>query len=171
MQKIKDIIKFFILKIKFHGKSIKFRTCDISLDAYISHKVSISRYCQVGSQVKIGEGTYLNHGVVLASGTIGRYCSIGYYAVIGPHEHPLNMKYTSPHYYLNHTNYEDIYSPPIIEDDVWIGAHAFIKQGVKISRGAVVAAGAVVVKNVPPYTIVGGVPARKIATRTRTDET
>ena len=47
-----------------------------------------------------------------------------------------------------------------VEDDVWIGAGAIITDGVRIGRGAVIAAGAVVTADVPPHTVVGGVPAR-----------
>lgn len=50
--------------------------------------------------------------------------------------------------------------PVIIEDDVWAGANVTILKGVTIGRGCVIAAGAVVTKNTPPYSIVGGVPAR-----------
>lgn len=53
----------------------------------------------------------------------------------------------------------------IIEDDVWIGTRAIILAGVKIGRGSVVAAGAVVTKSVPPYSIVGGNPARILRNR------
>lgn len=53
----------------------------------------------------------------------------------------------------------------IIEDDVWIGTRAIVLHGVTIGRGAVVAAGSVVTKSVPPYAIVGGVPARLIRFR------
>jgi acetyltransferase-like isoleucine patch superfamily enzyme len=53
----------------------------------------------------------------------------------------------------------------VIEDDVWVGARAMIMSGVRIGRGAVVAAGAVVTKNVEPYQIVAGVPARPIGER------
>lgn len=53
----------------------------------------------------------------------------------------------------------------IIEDDVWIGTRAIILHGVTIGRGAVVAAGAVVTRDVPPYSIVGGVPARVLKFR------
>ncbi|MBP9181991.1 MAG: CatB-related O-acetyltransferase [Fuscovulum sp.] len=56
----------------------------------------------------------------------------------------------------------------VIEDDVWIGARVTIMMGVRIGRGAVVAAGAIVTKDVPAYSVVGGVPARRI--RMRFDE-
>lgn len=54
---------------------------------------------------------------------------------------------------------------PIIGNDVWIGANAIILQGVTIGDGAIIAAGAVVTKDVPPYAIVGGVPAKVIKYR------
>ncbi len=53
----------------------------------------------------------------------------------------------------------------IIDDDVWVGSGAIILKGVRVGRGSIIAAGAVVNKDVPPYSIVGGVPARKIGTR------
>jgi serine acetyltransferase len=53
----------------------------------------------------------------------------------------------------------------IVEDDVWIGMKAIICSGVKIGRGAIVATGSVVTKNVEPYSIVGGNPARHIKYR------
>ena len=53
----------------------------------------------------------------------------------------------------------------IIEDDVWIAANATILDGVKIGKGAIIAAGAVVCKDIPAYTIAGGVPAKVIKQR------
>jgi hypothetical protein len=53
----------------------------------------------------------------------------------------------------------------IIEDDVWVGSSAVILKGVRVGRGSIVAAGAVVNRDVLPYTVVGGVPARSIAVR------
>lgn len=56
----------------------------------------------------------------------------------------------------------------VIEDDVWIGARAVIMPGVRVGRGSVVAAGAIVTKSVPPMSIVGGNPARVIRSRLTT---
>lgn len=56
-------------------------------------------------------------------------------------------------------------SPVVIEDDVWIGHGAAILKGVRVGTGSIVAAGAVVIRDVPPYSIVGGVPAKVIGSR------
>lgn len=58
-------------------------------------------------------------------------------------------------------------APVVIEDDVWIGVKATVLKGVRIGRGAVVAAGAVVTQDVEPFTLVAGVPARKLRELTR----
>lgn len=61
---------------------------------------------------------------------------------------------------------EDPYDKPVvIEDDVWVGANVTILKGVRIGRGSVVAAGAVVTKSFPPYSVIGGVPARLLKMR------
>ena len=61
-------------------------------------------------------------------------------------------------------------SPVIIEDDVWCGANVTILKGVRIGKGCIVAAGAVVTKSFPPYSIIGGVPAKLIKKRFHDDE-
>ena len=61
-------------------------------------------------------------------------------------------------------------APVIIEDDVWTGANVTILKGVTIGRGSVIAAGAVVTKSFPPYSIIGGVPAKLIKMRFTPEE-
>ena len=61
-------------------------------------------------------------------------------------------------------------APVVIEDDVWCGSHVTILKGVTIGRGSVVAAGAVVTKSCPPYSIIGGVPARILKSRFTPEE-
>lgn len=60
--------------------------------------------------------------------------------------------------------------PVVIESDVWVGTGAIILKGVTIGRGSVVAAGAVVTRSMPPYSIVGGVPAKVLKTRFSPEE-
>lgn len=55
--------------------------------------------------------------------------------------------------------------PVVIEDDVWVGANVTILKGVTIGRGSIVAAGAVVTKSFPPYSVIGGVPAHLLKRR------
>lgn len=61
-------------------------------------------------------------------------------------------------------------APVIIEDDVWCGSHVTILKGVTIGRGSVVAAGAIVTKSCPPYSIIGGIPAKILKYRFTIDE-
>jgi 2,3,4,5-tetrahydropyridine-2-carboxylate N-succinyltransferase/tetrahydrodipicolinate N-acetyltransferase len=93
----------------------------------------------------VGAGTMIDMGAILGGrATVGKNCHIGAGAVLaGVIEPPSAM-------------------PVVVEDDVLIGANAVVLEGVRIGRGAVVAAGAVVVEDVPAETVVAGVPARVI---------
>ena len=141
------------------------------LSPYVSPRAKLGRNCSVARNVfvsqlvEIGEESYINSGSVVLSGSIGRYCSIGYHCQIGLPEHSLSDLSTSPRVYNNPKikkewkKHVEFPSPPQIGNDVWIGSLAVVLQGVTIGDGAVIAAGAVVTKNVPPYAIVAGVPA------------
>lgn len=93
----------------------------------------------------IGDGTMIDmNAVVGGRGTIGKNCHIGAGAVIAGVIEPPSAK------------------PVIIEDDVLVGANAVVLEGVRVGRGSVVAAGAIVVEDVPEHVVVAGVPARVI---------
>ena len=100
---------------------------------------------------------------------IGNYCSIAPEVIFVPgSEHALNTVSTYPFKVkcMQGQQHEALSKGDIIvEDDVWIGCRATIMSGVHIGQGAVIAAGAVVTKDVPPYAVVGGVPAKVIKYR------
>ncbi|NEU14578.1 acyltransferase [Methylobacterium sp. BTF04] len=87
---------------------------------------------------------------------IGKNVNISHYTII----HTLTHVTNSPSFHA-------IAKPVALMDHCWIGARAIILPGVTVGEGSVVAAGSVVVKDVPPYTIVGGNPAKIIGQRTR----
>ncbi len=122
----------------------------------------------IGRDVTIGQGTYVNSGYVM-SGSIGRWCSIAYGVLIGPTEHDPDGWTTSPARAISvglpASSTEKPAAPPVIEDEVWIGANVVVLRGVRIGRGSVIAAGAVVTKDVPAMEIWGGVPARRLRER------
>lgn len=130
------------------------------------------------SRIKnIGQFSFIAKGVVFGPsfGSMGKFCSIGQDVILGPNEHSLDNVTTSSVIYsfLNLQDYIANRKAPgslvkkhelnsnktILGNDVWVGARAIILSGVNIADGAVIAAGAVVTKDVPPYAIVAGVPA------------
>lgn len=125
------------------------------------------------NSVKVGNYTYGNLTVLNYNKNeklyIGNYCSIasGVVFVLNA-DHPINRISTFPFKVkcLYTESFEAVSKGDIlVDDDVWIGQNAIILSGVHIHQGAVVAAGAVVTKDVPPYAIVGGVPAKIIKYR------
>lgn len=114
------------------------------------------------NSARIGAYTYMAPSVEVIDAQIGRYCSIGGQAAIGLSIHPMTGISTSAAFYDDvfgggHTGFQQT-KPIRIGHDVWIGRRATILGGVNIGTGAIVAAGAVVVKDVPPYAVVAGNP-------------
>lgn len=134
----------------------------VSPKADIAHASFFGR-AQIASDVRIGHGSYVNSGSV-DSADIGCWCSIGFAVQIGPTEHDITHASTSPvfqrRFQAGRATATVQPPPPQIGHDVWIGSGAIVLRGVKIGDGAVVAAGAVVTRDVAPYTVVAGVPAR-----------
>ena len=125
------------------------------------------------SRVKVGIGTYGPIRAIYSSATaeslkIGNYCSIGSGAtfILGS-EHGYNGISTFPFKVkiLGFSTEAETKGPIILDDDVWLGENVLVLSGVKIGKGAVVAATSTVVKDVPPYAIVGGNPAKVIKYR------
>ncbi|KAA6437861.1 acyltransferase [Rufibacter glacialis] len=140
----------------FQGKSrldvLPFNSFTVGNDSVIEDYAVVNNGM---GHVHIGEGSFVGlFDVVIGPVTIGNHVIIAQHVVISG---------------LNH-GYEDVRLPIkaqpcstaeiVIEDECWIGANAVVTAGVRIGKHAVVAAGSVVTKDVPPYSIVGGNPAR-----------
>ncbi|MBX3566972.1 MAG: hypothetical protein KF914_02875 [Rhizobiaceae bacterium] len=137
--------------------------------------------------VSIGAYTYLRSGIVKHVKSIGRYCSLGPNVVLGEGEHPMDWLSTSMVSYMPsmyswyppeveaapkrlrprnpETDVSTGHGQVVIGNDVWIGTNAMIRRGVTIGDGAVIGAGAYVNRDVEPYSVVAGVPARVIRKR------
>jgi acetyltransferase-like isoleucine patch superfamily enzyme len=139
---------------------------------------------------EVGHLTYMASASLL-NASIGRYCSIAEGVYIGPSEHATDRVSTHPFVSNWWSRKDDEHTPTPFEqyefyrnivdrknvicsadtprtrigNDVWIGRNATVLEGVTVGDGAIIAAHAVVTKNVEPYTIVGGVPARPIRKR------
>lgn len=126
----------------------------------------------------LGAFTHVNDGGFIQNCTIGRYCAIGTNVKIGNGEHPTNwLSINSCQFVQKFHSYDKIlmnkitikewqvYKHTYIGNDVWIGANAFIKDGVTIGDGAIIGACTVVTKDVPPYAIVVGNPGKIIRYR------
>lgn len=124
-----------------------------------THDLKIKRHVRVmqPSRINIGHNTFINTNVLLdgRSGLeVGNNVDIGEYVKIWSLEHNPNDE---AHLHRG--------KKTIIEDHVWIAPWSIILPGVKIGRGAVIGAGSVVTRDVPPLTIVAGAPARPIGAR------
>jgi chloramphenicol O-acetyltransferase type B len=126
------------------------------------------------NNVKLGRFSYVGVQSSVHMTTIGSFCSVGHYFLCGFGEHPTRFVSTSPLFYstlkqcgVSFTDRDFFQEREEISigHDVWIGVRVFIRDGVKIGNGAIVAAGSVVVEDVQDYAIVGGVPAKVVRFR------
>lgn len=119
----------------------------------------------IGNHTYIGKNTFFD-----SVESIGSYCSISHDVKIGLRNHKLDSISSSPYFYSEDKGWVSQDQSPkqlpvIIGHDVLISANAVIMAGVTVGHGAVIGAGSVVTKNVEPYSIVGGVPAKTIRMR------
>jgi acetyltransferase-like isoleucine patch superfamily enzyme len=131
---------------------------------FLGDRVMIRRDVIIGGEglVKIGDNSCINEGAIIAatnSVTIGKNCMIAPRVYILDVDH----EYSSKEVPICKQGYKS--SPVTIEDDVWIGTQSVITRGITIGTGAIIGANSVVTKNVPPYWIVAGAPAKPIKHR------
>lgn len=125
------------------------------------------------NRVSVGKGTYgpikaISYECAGSELKIGNYCSIGgetLFLLGGEHNYRSFSTYPFAELLVNRKVDTTSKGPIIVEDDVWIGDRATILSGVHIGQGAVIAAGAVVVTDIPAYAIAGGVPCKVIKYR------
>lgn len=150
----------------------------IIVNSLIERPSKISQHSYIYNS-KIHSYTYLAGFNSVMNTTIGKFCSIGDYAIIGAGNHPTDFISSAPAFYSPHKqcnatfadkSYFEEMKPTFIGNDVWIGAFAIIMTGVTIGDGAIIAAGSFVNKDVKPYEIVGGTPAKFIRKRFSDEE-
>ena len=160
---VSDFLLFFERVISYlfwNAKGVRITfSCNVSRNAKIAKGCVFSGHTIITSTAKIGAFTY-GYNVNINNAIIGEYCSLAPDVKVGLDEHPLDRISTHPHFYekIQQKN-------AVIGNHVWIGTNAVILCGVEIENNAVIAAGAVVNKDVKEYLIVGGVPAKEIGKR------
>lgn len=178
---IKQLLKRWVLRLKWRGKLQLEQGCDIALQAQFEGMNKIYSHSSFGGI--LGYGSYIGHHSSLTA-KIGRFCSISNHVICNAGIHPFQAPFatTSPCFFslrkqngatfatqqmlneIKTTDNEGAFDCEI-GNDVWICEGVFINGGIHIADGAVVLAHAVVTKDVPPYAIVGGVPAKIIGYR------
>lgn len=126
---------------------------------------------------RMGRYSYCGLECTLLHADIGSFCSIADFVMIGNANHPVQHVSTSPVFHQGRNRFRKVFnSVPapnfakvLIGNDVWIGHGAKIRGGVTIGDGAIVGMGAVVTRDVPDYSVVGGVPAKALKMRFEPD--
>jgi acetyltransferase-like isoleucine patch superfamily enzyme len=126
---------------------------------------------------RVGDYSYVADSSIINNANLGKFCSVGPHVVIGAGEHPAHFVSTSPAFYQSGTalkirpKKDKFFCSDRVNigNDVWIGALVYIRNGVTIGDGAVIGTGSIVLKDVEPYTIMIGSPARILRHRFSTE--
>ena len=166
---LKYIIGFF-LNLLNRGVSL---LALVDYHSKVCHKAKVYSHARIFNST-IAKYSYVGRRTSIICADVGKFCSIAGGSIIGMGTHTLKNISTSPIFTekRNGTGHSWCksnklypYKRVTIGNDVWIGARVMVMGGVTIGDGAVIAAGAIVTKDVPPYAIVGGVPAKVIKYR------
>ncbi len=166
-----------------------YQHCDVR-NSHIGRNASVGDFSRLGNcrlaenvavqrnammyHVDMGRYSYTGKNFTAWHCSIGAFCSISWNVSIGGANHDYSRITTHSFLYgadfgllphKDYAGYDRFSTPCVIGNDVWIAANACICRGVTIHTGAVIAAGAVVTHDVPPYTIVAGVPAMPLKKR------
>lgn len=185
---IKNLYLYFIEILKHKMRTIK-AICQYP-KVTIGVGVVIGRNCTFGEDVKlyknvlianttVDDFSYIGVNSEVKNCSIGKFCAIAPGVKIGLGIHPIDKISTYPGFYSKKASgsISIDYDASVVEikpisigNDVWIGTNSLILDGITIGNGAVVAAGSVVTKDVKPYTVVGGVPAKIIKMRFKDED-
>lgn len=164
--------KRYLTIYKYRANNLKILLgCEI-INTNIGNNVFLGENVTL-SNSSVGDHSYISNNSKLRNTIIGKFCSIAPNVQIILGKHPTNLVSTHPAFYSNNKafktfsdkNHIDEYEHVIIGNDVWIGEGVLIPKGIKIGDGAIITARAVVTKDVAPYSIVGGIPAKHIKDR------
>ncbi len=175
LQRIKRMLKSAYYRKKYHKIGVQWAK-GVEIGGFSTTFEGHNRIGRNSSFTgSLGRCSYMGENCKINS-DIGRYCSIASEVCTISGRHPtVDWASTSPVFfsddcqcgttYVSEKLFDESSPKTIIGNDVWIGARVTILSGVSIGDGAIIAAGAVVTKDVEPYTIVGGVPAKPIRKR------
>jgi len=175
IQQIRSVLSFIFHGIYWKIFNIKsgsrFYNSEVSRKVILAKNVMRRSHTEIGVDFSLGDYSYISSQVThIESAHIGKFYSITRQTIIGIGGH--NYNWVTTHPILSAKEYNIITdkpspqkAPPKIGNDVWVGINSIIFRGVTIGDGAVIAAGSVVTKDVEPYSIVGGVPAKHIRCR------
>jgi acetyltransferase-like isoleucine patch superfamily enzyme len=137
-------------------------------NCYLHNNVVINRRNFINDS-EIESFSYTGLNTIINFATVGKFCSIARNVDIGGFNHEYDKVTTMPVFRLNNLLGGDVEvlhnEKCIIGNDVWIAAGVNILHNVKVGNGAIIGAGAVVTKNIEPYSVVAGIPAKKIKMR------
>ncbi|PJJ67829.1 acyltransferase [Chryseobacterium geocarposphaerae] len=145
--------EFTVLRVKYYRRS----GYDIHSSVYIASN------CNIKGKVSIGEGSSLAHNCVLSGGNEG--IEIRKNVMIAPNVVIIAFSHGTENNGIPMSKQNNSESKVVIEDDVWVAANCTIGNGVTIGTGSIIAANSFVNRDVEPFSIIGGVPAKLIRKR------